>query len=90
MKGATLTMEAIKHPITTEKAVRLMQTENKLTFIVDRKATKEEVKKALEELLNVKIEKINSLITHSGHKKVYAKLSKENPAIDVATKLGFM
>ena len=83
-------MEIIKHPVTTEKAVRLMQTENRLTFIVDRKATKEEIKKALEELLKVKIDKINSLITSSGNKKVYIKLSKENPAIDVATKLGFM
>jgi len=83
-------MEIIKHPVTTEKAVRLMQTENKLTFIVDRKASKQEIKKALEDLLKVKIEKINSLITTLGNKKVYIKLSRENPAIDVATKLGFM
>ena len=40
----------IKYPVTTEKAVRLMQDENKLTFIVDRKSKKTEIKEALEKL----------------------------------------
>ena len=30
----------IKHPLSTEKGIRLMESENKLLFIVDRKATK--------------------------------------------------
>ena len=33
-------MEIIKHPLQTEKAVRLMESDNKLTFIVDLKAKK--------------------------------------------------
>ena len=80
----------IKHPVSTEKAVRLMESENKLTFIVDRKSKKPEIKKALEELFKIKVNKINTLILPSGKKKAYVKLSLETPAIDVATQLGLI
>ena len=77
-------------PISTEKAVRLMESDNKLTFMVERKATKGDIKKEIEKLFNVKVTKISTLITALGTKKAYVKLSKETPAIDVATKLGLM
>ena len=79
----------IKHPVSTEKAVKLMEAENKLIFIVDKKATKNEIKKALEDLYKIKILKINTLI-HNGEKKAYVRLSKENLAMDIATQLGMM
>lgn len=79
----------IKYPLSTEKSIRLMESENKLTFIVDKKAKKQEVKKAIEDMFKVKIIKINTLI-HKGMKKAYIKLSPETPAIDIATKLGLM
>ena len=82
--------QIIKHPISTEKAVRLMESENKLTFIVDRKSKKGDIKKALEELFKIKIIKINTLILPSGKKKAYVKLSPETPAIDIATQLGLI
>ena len=83
-------MEIIKHPIQTEKAVRLMESDNKLTLIVDLKASKNEIRKAVEELFQVKVVNVNTLITMQGKKKAYVKLAKETPAIDVATKLGLM
>ncbi|MEK6907522.1 MAG: 50S ribosomal protein L23 [Nanoarchaeota archaeon] len=83
-------MQAVKYPISTEKAVRLMESDNKLTFMVERKATKGDIKKEIEKLFNVKVTKISTLITALGTKKAYVKLSKETPAIDVATKLGLM
>ena len=83
-------MQAIKYPISTEKAVRLMESDNKLTFIVERKANKSDIKKEIEKMFSVKVEKVNTLITPLGQKKAFIKLSKENPAIDVATKLGLM
>ena len=82
--------QIIKHPISTEKAVRLMESENKLTFIVDRKSKKPEIKNALEDLFKIKVIKINTLILPSGKKKAYVKLSSETPAIDVATQLGLI
>tara|TARA_Y100000034_G_scaffold68557_1_gene82752 strand:+ start:8058 stop:8294 length:237 start_codon:yes stop_codon:yes gene_type:complete len=76
-------------PITTEKAVMLIESQNILTFMTDRKKTKEQIKKELEELFEIKIEKIRTLIRNN-KKYAYVKLKKEFPAIDLATKLGLM
>jgi len=81
---------AIKYPLSTEKAIRLMESENKLVFVVDRKDSKKVIKKELEELFDIKIIKLNSLIDRDGNKKVVATLSGDVLAIDVATNLGLM
>jgi large subunit ribosomal protein L23 len=76
-------------PLTTEKAVMLIERENVLTFKVGKDETKESLKNEIEEIFGVKVEKIRSLIR--GNKKIaYIKLKKEFPAIDVATKLGLI
>lgn len=80
----------IKYPLTTEKAVKLIESENKLLFVVDLKADKKQIKENIEKLFNVKVEKINTLITSDGEKRAYIKLAKETPAMDVITKLGLM
>ncbi|MBT3984744.1 50S ribosomal protein L23 [archaeon] len=80
----------VKYPLTTEKNVKVMQEENKLVFIVDRKAKKPEIKMAVEEIFKVKVDKVNTAILPSGKKKAYLKLSMDTPAIDVATQLGLM
>ena len=79
----------IKYPLATEKAVRLMEAENKLLFVVDLKAKKPDIKKAIEEMFKVKVIKVNTLIT-KGKKRAYIKLHPDNPAIDIATQLGIM
>jgi ribosomal protein uL23 len=84
------TLSFLKYPLTTEKNVKLMQTENKLVFVVERKATKPEIKKAAEELFKIKVIKVNTLILPSGKKKAYLKLSPETPALDIATQLGLI
>ena len=82
--------KVIKHPLSTEKSIRLMESENKLVFVVDKKSNKEDIKKALEEIYKVKIIQINSYITPKGEKRVYVKFSQETPAIDIATQLGLI
>jgi large subunit ribosomal protein L23 len=76
-------------PVTSEKAVRLIEAENTLLFETDRKRKKPEIKKEIEEIFNVKAEKIRTFIK-SNKKHVYVRLDKKNPAIDVATKLGMI
>jgi len=80
----------IKYPLATEKAIKLIESENKIIFIVDKKATKKQVKEAIETEYKVKVLKVNTLITSKGKKKAYISLSNESPAIDIATKLGLM
>ena len=67
-----------------------MEAENKLIFVVDRKANKQEIKQAIEEMFKVKVMKVNTTIGPDGKKKAYVKLNDDTPAIDVATKLGLM
>ena len=76
-------------PITSEKAVRLIEAENTLLFETDRRRRKPEIKKEIEETFKVKVEKVRVFIR--GNKKyAYVKLNKKNPAIDVATRLGMI
>jgi len=81
-------MKLIK-PVSTEKAVKLLEAENKVVFIVDRRANKQEIKKEVEKLFKVKVEKVQTEIREN-KKIAFVKLKKENLAIDVATKLGLM
>lgn len=80
----------IKYPLSTEKSLRLMESENKLIFVVNKNATKQEIKKSLETLFKVKITSVNTLIDKSGEKRAYVQFGPETPAIDVATQLGLM
>jgi len=76
--------------LVTEKTIRLAERENKITFVVNRKANKTQIKEAVEKLFDVKVEKVNTLITPNGEKKAYVKLKKDYKATDVLTKLGLM
>lgn len=76
-------------PITSEKAVKMIEAENTLLFLTDRIASKDEIKKEIESIFNVKILKVRTHIRQN-KKYAYVTLKKENPAIDVATKLGII
>ncbi|BAD85729.1 LSU ribosomal protein L23P [Thermococcus kodakarensis KOD1] len=80
--------KVIIRPLVTEKAVSLIERENKLTFIVDRRATKQDIKRAVEEMFNVKVAKVNTLVTMKGEKKAYVKLKPEYDASEIAARLG--
>lgn len=81
--------DVIKYPVSTERTLRTMEAENKLLFVVDKKATKSDVKKAVESTFKVKVVDVNTYIL-LGKKRAYVKLNKANPAIDVATQLGMV
>lgn len=78
----------IKKPLITEKTFDLIEQENKLVFLVDIKANKNEIKRAIEVIHNVKVEKVNTLVTPQGEKKAFIKLNPENNAQDLAIDLG--
>jgi large subunit ribosomal protein L23 len=79
----------VKHPVSSEKAIRLMESENKLVFVVDIKADKASIKHAIEDLFKVKVARVNTHIIN-GEKRAYVRFAAENPAIDIATNLGLM
>ncbi len=82
--------EVISFPLMTESASLMVERDNKLIFIVNLKAGKGDIKKAVEELYEVKVSKVNLLITPQGIKKAFVKLTPEYKASDVAIKLGIL
>ena len=80
----------IKYPVMTEKTMRMVEEENKLVFIVDRRANKRAIRRAVEELFDVEVEKVWTLITPRGEKKAIVKLRPEYKAADVAMRLGIL
>jgi large subunit ribosomal protein L23 len=84
------TAEVIFYPLMTEAASLMVEKDNKLIFIVNLKAGKIDVKKAVEQLYEVKVDKITMLTTPQGEKKAFVKLKPEYRASDVAIKLGIL
>jgi len=74
---------------TTEKSVRVIEAENTLVVEVNLRAEKPEIKKAAEEMFNVKVDSVNTHIKDN-KKYAYIKLNSKNLAIDVATKFGLI
>jgi large subunit ribosomal protein L23 len=74
----------------TESASLMVEKDNKLIFIVNLKAGKRDVKRAVEQLYEVKVDKVTMLITPQGEKKAFVKLNPEYKASDVAIKLGIL
>jgi large subunit ribosomal protein L23 len=52
--------DILKRPVVTEKSMALLG-DNKYTFIVDLKANKVEIRKAVEELFKVKVKKVHTM-----------------------------
>lgn len=83
-------LDVLKHPHITEKNVSLVERENKLVFIVDRRYKKQDIKQAIEKLFEVEVEKVNTIITREGKKKAFIKLKPKYSAADVAVKIGIV
>ncbi|MCK4498104.1 50S ribosomal protein L23 [Candidatus Bathyarchaeota archaeon] len=82
--------DVILYPLMTEVASRLLETENKLVFVVSLKAGKKDIQKAVENLYEVKVARVNVLVTPRNEKKAFVKLHPDYKAVDVAIKLGIL
>jgi large subunit ribosomal protein L23 len=74
-------------PYVTEKTMLQIERENKIWFIVRDKSSKPEIKKAVEEISGMKVDKINVMRDKEG-KKAVVKLKSDYSAEELATKLG--
>ena len=80
----------IRHPLTTDMAMKKIEENNTLTFIVDPCANKTQIKKAMKKLYQVKSAKVNTLIRPDGLKKAYIRLAPQHDALDIANKIGIL
>ena len=94
----TVSYDVIRRPIITEKAT-LASENNTIAFEVSIRSTKKQIKVAIENLFNVKVDSINTLIVKGKVKRFRGKLGKrrdlkkayvtlaEGNTIDVSTGL---
>ncbi|MEM5812797.1 MAG: 50S ribosomal protein L23 [Candidatus Aenigmatarchaeota archaeon] len=82
--------EVLLFPHTSEKSIRLIEKENTIVFIVNKKANKIEIKNAFEKAFNVKVDKVRTLITQKNEKKAFIKINKNYSASDIAIRLGII
>jgi large subunit ribosomal protein L23 len=82
--------DVLEYPIITEKTVNLISTNNRVSFIVNKKATKPIIKEAVEKIYKVKVEKVNVLFDTKNRKKAMVTLKKGYDAQDLANKLGII
>jgi len=61
--------DIILRPVVTEKTMNLL-ADNKYTFVVDKKANKTEIKNAIQNIFNVKVEKVNTMIIKGKPKRM--------------------
>jgi large subunit ribosomal protein L23 len=81
-------MNILHYPVITEKTMDAIDFHNKLVFIVDLRASKPEIRKAVEEQYEVSVTKVNTQITMKGTKKATVQLSDEDDAQDVISRVG--
>ncbi|HLD81007.1 MAG TPA: 50S ribosomal protein L23 [archaeon] len=90
MAGTGRISSIVKYPSLAEKAVSLIESQNKLVFIVEETANKSEVKEAVEKQFSVKVDSVNILRDRKNRKKAFVKIGKASKASDLATKLGIV
>jgi large subunit ribosomal protein L23Ae len=89
-KSALTKYTIIKHPLSTESAMKKIEDNNTLVFIVDLRANKNQIKETVKALYNIKAEKVNTLIRPDGQKKAYVRLTSDHDALEVANKIGII
>lgn len=62
--------DIIIRPLITEKTMKMQDADNKVTFEVARTANKTQVRIAIEEIFNVKVEKVNIVNVRPRAKRV--------------------
>lgn len=80
----------VRYPLTTESAMKQIESQSTLTFIVDVRASKPQIKAAIEKLYQVKVAQVRTLIRPDNQKKAFVRLTADYDALDVASKINIV
>ena len=89
-KGAMDPFGTLRFVLMTEKAVQMIEAQNKLVFIVRRNSTKDGIKNAAESAFKSPIKDVQTLIDQKSRKKAFIKFAKEGDAGEIAIRLGII
>merc|ERR550514_934989 len=82
--------QIIRSPLTTEAAMKKIEEQNTLVFLVDVRASKPQIKQAVAQLYDVTSDKVNTLVRPDGKKKAYVHLTQNYDALDIANRIGII
>lgn len=82
--------DILNYVLMTEKSVQLIESQNKLVFVINKKFSKKDVKDAAENAFQTKVNSVRVLHDQKGRKKAFIKFDKEGIAGDIAIRLGII
>ena len=80
----------LRHPYVTEKAMMTLEKENKLQFLVDKDATKKQIKREIEKTFEQEVRDVSTVMTMHGEKKAIISFDNEKAAEEILSRLGIM
>ena len=80
----------LKHIVPSEKASLMIDSENKLMFIVDLRVNKREIKSEVERVFETPVKSVRTMLTFKGEKKAIIELEEEGKAKEIGTSLGIL
>lgn len=80
----------LNYPLVTEKAMATLERENKLVFIVRKEATRDMIKKDIENTFGKAVIGVNTLMTNKGNKKAVVSFEDDRAAEEILSRLGIV
>ena len=80
----------LKYPFVTEKAMMMLESQNKLQFLVEREATKKQIAKEIEKSFGQEVKSVRTIMTTKGQKKAVISFTNDKAAEEVLSRLGIM
>lgn len=78
----------VHHPYVTEKTMDRLDFQNSIDFVVDIDATKPQIRWAIEEMFDVTVDKVRTMITPTGEKRAIVRFPPSVEAEDIAMRVG--
>lgn len=89
-KGFSDPWKVLLYPQLAEKSMNMVEMENKLVFVVDKRASRKDIKEAVEKNFNVKVQSVNMMVSTKNIKKAFIKLHPDYSAADIASRMGML
>ncbi|MCU0632855.1 MAG: 50S ribosomal protein L23 [Methanolinea sp.] len=80
----------LRYPFVTEKAMMVLENQNKLQFVVDNNATKNQIKREIERSFEQEVTRVSTMMTMDGKKKAVISFANEKAAEEILSRLGIM
>ncbi len=80
--------DIIHHPHVTEKTMDRLDYQNSIDFVVNVDANKPQIRWAIEEMFDVTVDDIRTMITPTGEKRAIVRFPEDVEAEDIAMRVG--